>query len=197
MILHGKQAVEGLTSDGDDGRESGPFGSMNLILVGDPMQLPPMGASPGWAASPRSAGLTIAGRSVWLGLTAAVELTEVMHQLGPDQVRFRETLLRVAEGAATIGDLALLRTKMRDDGVVDTEADSSNDAIRIFLTNEAADNWNWERLQRLGTRTAPINHPGLLRRPRRSLQRSARPCVPAGGGARLHPLQHLDRSRSG
>ena len=37
MSIWGRQAVQGRTPDETDGRESGVFGWLNLILVGDPM----------------------------------------------------------------------------------------------------------------------------------------------------------------
>ncbi|CAN0301392.1 unnamed protein product [Scytosiphon promiscuus] len=98
MSARGKQAVEGRRRDGDDDRHLDIFGGLSVILVGDPMQLHPVGASPMWAARPATAGLSVQGFQSWLGTNNAVELTQVMRQLGPEQAAFPGTLLRVAEG---------------------------------------------------------------------------------------------------
>ena len=49
-------------------------------------------------------------------------------------------MLRAAEGTANMDDVSLLRTKVRDGGVVGAEVASFNDAEHIFPSNEAAGN---------------------------------------------------------
>ena len=56
------------------------------------MQLPPVGSAPMWSDRPGTAGHTVEGRTVWLGLNAAVELTEVMRQVEEAQAAFRRAL---------------------------------------------------------------------------------------------------------
>ena len=68
MSSRGKEAVRGREQrDGTDDRHLGLFGGLNLILVGDPMQLPPVGAAPMWAAE-SSGAHALEGRNLWLGL---------------------------------------------------------------------------------------------------------------------------------
>ena len=57
-----------------------------------------------WNARPGTGGLSVHGFQAWLGMNTAVELTQVMRQLGPEQEAFRGALLRVAEGAQTEED---------------------------------------------------------------------------------------------
>ena len=88
MNIRGRQAVAGRTPDGNNGRGQGFFIGLSVIPVGDPMQLPPVGAAPMWSDRPRTSGHIVEGRAAWLGLNARVELTEAMHQVGEAQVAF-------------------------------------------------------------------------------------------------------------
>ena len=45
-------------------------------------------------------------------MNAAVQLTQVMRQLGPAQAAFRQTLLRVAEGEANESDWTTLNLSL-------------------------------------------------------------------------------------
>ena len=42
MSIRGKQAMQGWASEGVEDRHHALFGSISIILVGDPMQLPPV-----------------------------------------------------------------------------------------------------------------------------------------------------------
>ena len=86
---------------------------------------------------------------------AAVELTEVMRQLGPEQAAFRDALLAVAEGRATRVHYDLFKTRMRSQ-LSDTELDSFLDAVHLFPTNQKAGDHNWTRLRGLGSPIALV-----------------------------------------
>lgn len=92
-----------------------------------------------------------------MSLTGAVELSEVMHQLGPEQGTFRETLLRLAEGAATTDDVPLVRTRIIDDGVVGGEADCLSDTPTSFLRTGPPINETESPCTRMGTIIARNN----------------------------------------
>lgn len=69
--LHARQAVAGRQLRGGDGeRCSGMFGGLNIILVGDPMQLLPVGTVPISSATPGMVRHTVEGRRTWLGVNA-------------------------------------------------------------------------------------------------------------------------------
>lgn len=155
MSIRGRQAVAGRTADGNDGRGRGLFGGLSVILVGDPMQLPPVGSAPMWGEKPGTAGHTVEGRAAWLGLNAGVELTEVMRQAGDAQAAFRRALLAVAEGRALKEHFDLLATRMRSQ-VPEAEQATFHDAVHLFPTNVEAEDWNWERLNILGTAIALV-----------------------------------------
>ena len=87
MSIQGKQATQGRASEGVEDRQHALFGGLSIILVGDPM--PPVGAAPMWSSNPDTARHTVEGLRAWSGLNAAVELTEVRRQSGPEQAAFR------------------------------------------------------------------------------------------------------------
>lgn len=156
MSVRCKQAVEGRRIYWDDDRHLGLFGGLCIILVGHIMQLPPVGQSPMWTSRPQGSALSGQGLYAWLGMNAAVQLTQVMRQLGPAQAAFRETLLRVAEGEATESDWSTLHARFTT-AVDAAERESFDNAVHIFPTNAAANEWNWRRLNALGTPIARID----------------------------------------
>eukprot|EP00752_Nemacystus_decipiens_P005573 g5042.t1 len=161
ISARGKQAVEGHGHDGDDDRHLDIYGGLSVILVGDPGQLPPVGAEPMWKASPGTSGLSVQGLQAWMGMNQAVELTQVMRHLGPEQAAFRAALLRceclrVAEGTQTAEDWELMKTRFTTT-VSRQEADTFDSAVLIFPTNELASDWNWRWLQLLNSPVARIN----------------------------------------
>ncbi|CAN0041192.1 unnamed protein product, partial [Hapterophycus canaliculatus] len=151
------QAVEGRRRGRDDDRHLDIFGGLIVIPVGAPMQLPPVGASPMWATRPATGvDLSVQGLHAWLSMNDAVELTQVMRQLGPEQATFRATLLRVAEGTQTEADWDVMRARFTST-VSGQEAASFHTAVHIFPTNELAQDSKWQRLHLLGTPIAKIN----------------------------------------
>lgn len=160
MSIRGKQAVRG--RPGALSTLQALFGGPNLILVGDPAQLPPVGAAAMWSPAPAGDGHTVEGYRAWQGLNAAVELTEVRRQQGDEQAGFRRVLAHVAEGCVTQNDWELLQESMRSNTTTMTAA-TFDDAVHLFPTNSKADAWNWERLNLLGSPVAHINAEHTIR----------------------------------
>ncbi|CAB1108166.1 unnamed protein product [Ectocarpus sp. CCAP 1310/34] len=156
MSVRLKQAVEGRRTYWVDDRHLGLFGGLCIIMVGDIIQLLTVAQSPMWTSRPQSSALSGQGLYAWLGMNAAVQLTQVMRQQGAAQAAFRETLLRIAEGEATEADWNTLRPRFTT-AVDAAERESFDNAVHIFPTNGAADDWNWRRLQALGTPIARID----------------------------------------
>lgn len=108
MGIRGGQAVEGRTPDGSDDRV---FGCLNLILAGDPMQLPLVGGAPVWAEWPSDTERAIQGRVVWLGINACVELTEIIRQQDAEHAAFRVTLRNIVDGREGLDDFNYIRKR--------------------------------------------------------------------------------------
>ena len=138
MSIRGGHAVEGRRREQGGRHHQGLFGGLSVIFVGDPLQLPPVGASAMWSVPPTARGQGALGLQAWNGFNQAVELTRVMRQLGPEQAAFRATLLRVAEGTQGDVDMVLLRFRFRIE-VSQREGEPFADAVHIVPTNALAD----------------------------------------------------------
>ena len=86
-----------------------PFGGLNIVLCGDPAQLPPVRAHPVYAH--QGATEHIAAR--FHLFQTVVQLDHPFRQLGDDagQIRFRELLSRVADCVATEDDWSWLQKR--------------------------------------------------------------------------------------
>ncbi|CAN0104077.1 unnamed protein product, partial [Hapterophycus canaliculatus] len=127
MSIRGRQAVQGQTRDGTGDRHLGLFGKLNLILVGDSMQLPPVGAALMWPGTTcTQAGVVQGGaprRGRW-----------VCH-----------------EGAFR----PLQDHRMRSQ-LPDNELARFLDAVHRFPTNAMVDDQNLRRLATLGSLIVPV-----------------------------------------
>ena len=120
-----------------------PFGGLNIVLCGDPAQLPPVLAPPVYAY--RGSSSHQAAR--FHLFNKVVELDHIFRQAGDDesQIRFRHLLRRVANSEATEDDWAWLKTRRPSRLSRDDNADF--DAGRyIVSTNDLRKRLNYERL---------------------------------------------------
>ncbi|CAM9558930.1 unnamed protein product [Pylaiella littoralis] len=109
MSAQGRQAVEERSREPSRGFHLDVFGGLGNILVGDRAQLSPVGASSLWCPTPLSRGLCVQELRAWLAMNNAVELTQVISQLSPEQAASRDALLRITEGTQTEDDWNLLK----------------------------------------------------------------------------------------
>ena len=77
------------------------FGGLNVILVGDFAQLPPVMAKPLYYADPLSDPFEIAGSNAYFAFNKTIRLTTVMRQQGDAQAAFRTALGNLRENTIT------------------------------------------------------------------------------------------------
>ena len=130
------------------------LGGRSFLLFGDLGQLPPVMDLPFYKSVSRSA-LSDLGRSAYQSLNKAVVLTQVIRQQGqdPEQVRFRDILLRLGDASVTQDDWERLMTR-RDGQVADK--DSFEQALHLLPTVNAVAEHNLEKLRSNGKPVAEI-----------------------------------------
>ena len=72
----------------------------------------------------------------------------------PEQVQFRDLLLRLRKGESTVDDWELLPTRQPSNV---TNLYEFEDSTRLFYSNEQVGNYNHEQLTKLGLPNAHIN----------------------------------------
>ena len=123
-----------------------PFGGLNILLCGDPAQLPPVRAQPTYAFS----GRTLHRAARFHLFNKVVELKQPFRQAGDDstQIRFRELLARVANCEATESDWSWLQSR-NPVCLSPEENEAFDDCIHVVATNEARNCINREKLSKL------------------------------------------------
>jgi len=127
-----------------------PFGGVNMILMGDHAQLPPLFDLPLYSTpATNSNPLTIDGSSLYNSFDKAIILTQCYRQAGEtaDESTFREVLMRLRDGNNTEEDWKFLLKRSRHN-FSPSEIQIFDEALRLFTTNEACNKYNrWVRLK--------------------------------------------------
>ena len=131
------------------------FGGKSLILTGDPGQLPPVADKPLYHAKPSNA-VGEQGYQAYHMFDKVVKLTvnQRVQGMTPEQVQFRDLLLRLRKGESTVDDWKLLLTRQPSN--VTNLCDFEN-STRLFYSNEQVANFNHEQLTKLEHPIAHIN----------------------------------------
>jgi len=118
-----------------------PFGGINIILLGDIAQLPPVGGIAAW----RSSKIPL-----WKAFQHCIEFSYVYRQQGssPDQIRWRDFLARLREATVKLEDWMWLQERVAIK--LSTEENVLfDDAPQLFSTVAANDALNIRKLTEL------------------------------------------------
>jgi hypothetical protein len=124
------------------------FGSMSVILIGDPAQLLPVCASSLYDLRLNST-MAIGGYTAYQKFTTVITLEALMRQENPlndqRQAQFISLLPRLRNGTSTIEDFKLLESRYPNQ----KNSVGFENAISIFNDNESVDKCNYENLKQV------------------------------------------------
>lgn len=137
------------------GRHDKSLGGKSMILIGDPGQLPPVADKPLYHAKP-SNDVGEQGSQTYRMFHKVVKLTvnQRVQGMSPEQIQFRDLLLRLRKGQSTEVDWKLLLTRQPSNV---SDLSEFEDASRLFYSNEQVANYNDEQLTNLQQPVAHIN----------------------------------------
>jgi hypothetical protein len=123
------------------------FGGLNILLVGDFFQLPPVLQKPLYYDK-EVQGVEIKGRNAYMRFDKTVFLSVVQRQCGDDQAAFRKSLgeLRLLQLSHESWKLLSSRVQAKLD---DQEVARFADALRVYATKDRVNEYNHYHLDRL------------------------------------------------
>jgi ATP-dependent DNA helicase PIF1 len=123
-----------------------PFGGLDVVLVGDSAQLPPVKDKPKYDQSYNLKTVepeVIEGITVYAAFETVVQLTRAYRQNAEDP--FYSMLLRLREGEQTVADWEMLRPRHIHSMPAAERAEFAS-AVRFMSTNDAAETYNTAQL---------------------------------------------------
>lgn len=130
-----------------------PFGGLNVILVGDPAQLPPVGDNVLNYPFP-SNSVSTQGYLAYQLFKTVVKLEVNQRSLGQiqEQKEFRDILINLRNGESTVDDWKLLLTRK-----VPEDVSCLDSYVKLSFSNEEVNRDNYHSLKKLGEPIARID----------------------------------------
>jgi hypothetical protein len=128
------------------------FGGMNVLLLDDFFQLPPVAEKALYNNEDNARLRTseLAGRNAYHAFNKTVELKQVIRQQGDDQATFREALDGLRFNNPTAAHWGLLSSRLQMN-LSPEEVKTFDSALRIYPTNHQVDAYNTEHLEKLNS----------------------------------------------
>ncbi|CAK5270705.1 unnamed protein product [Mycena citricolor] len=142
-------------------RSNNVFGGLNLALVGDFAQLPPVGDRPLYAPPSTdvsdSGSMSRDGSRLYQMFTESYRLRVVHRQQGdsPEQTAFRNLLHHASKGSLSVAEWETLQTRCFSN-LNEAEKASFQDSLCLFTTREDVNAINLQEIQALGEPCARI-----------------------------------------
>ena len=119
-----------------------PFGGLCVYLIGDWLQLPPIGDTSLYGKGKIIE--SIQASLLYAQFKKVFFLRQIMRQLGDEHKSFRETLNRISNGTITENDYKFLSLRFYINNVHDQ---SFKDAVCIMATNDKINLFNYNKLE--------------------------------------------------
>ncbi|KPM39851.1 hypothetical protein AK830_g6688 [Neonectria ditissima] len=124
------------------------FGGLNVLLLGDFYQLPPVMEKPLYSNANLTTTSELAGRNAYHAFKKTVILKQVVRQAGDDQADFRNALQSLRNNTSTQPHWQLLCTRFQALLPI-TEVAAFDDAPRIYYTNAQVKEYNRVHMEKL------------------------------------------------
>ncbi|KID83314.1 ATP-dependent DNA helicase PIF1 [Metarhizium guizhouense ARSEF 977] len=133
------------------------FGGLNILLVGDFFQLPPVLQKPLYYDK-EVKGVEIKGRNAYMRFDKSIFLSDVQRQCGDDQAAFHKALgeLRLLQLSHESWKLLSSRVQAKLD---DQEVARFADALRVYATKDRVNEYNHYNLDRLSQPVIQVRVP--------------------------------------
>jgi ATP-dependent DNA helicase PIF1 len=133
-------------------RQDVPFGGLNLVLVGDYCQLPPVGGKALYNDNTKGVSIDVLnGQRMYLKFNRTITLTQVMRQQGNDAeaVAFRTALGNLRTNRVTAKDWQLLTTRVQAKVMIKEDISAWKDALHLYQTRDLVNEYNHSRMRDL------------------------------------------------
>ena len=173
------------------------FGNLSIVLIGDPLQLPPVLDRPLWNDNPVDCHPKyIAGLTLFKMFRFVILLTQQM-RTNPDEKSLQDLIDNIRDGVATVADWNVCKSRMVGN-LSQNDKIRCEEAVYIMYKNDNVDDHNDLKLAKIeGQRTCRINaiHKGRRADEAKATDLGLQPYLRLCRGARIMITSNLWKSK--